>query len=136
MTGGPRYNGGVQLSLQVLPGRFAIARLAPDEPVPAWAFEGTLCSVTRTPTELSVVCDETVVPPGVVHEPDWACLQLQGPFEFGLTGILLSVLAPLADAQVGIFAVSTFDTDAVLVKADKLATAVDALHAAGHTVTR
>jgi uncharacterized protein len=69
-------------------------------------------------------------------ERDWACLKLQGPFEFSLTGILLSVLEPLAQVNVGIFALSTFNTDYVLVKSEHLEKAILALEGAGHSVAR
>jgi hypothetical protein len=122
------------LSLSVLPGRFAVCRLDPAAPVPAWAWTGALVSVSRTAQELSVVCDEAAVPPGVRHQPGWSCLVLEGTFDFALTGILAAVLIPLRDAGIGIFAVSTFDTDAVLVPADRLDAACAALGAAGHRI--
>ncbi|MBB5234515.1 ACT domain-containing protein [Deinococcus budaensis] len=126
-----------QLILSVLggaaPTRFAVAQLAPDAPLPAPG--GALFSLTRTPDELSLVCEESLVPAGAGHQDGWAALKLHGPFDFGLTGILAAVLDPLRDAGVGIFALSTFDTDYVLVPAARLAEARAALRGAGHTVT-
>ena len=90
--------------------------------------------VTRTPDELSLVCEESRVPPGTRHQGSWVALKLHGPFDFGLTGILAAVLEPLRDAGVGIFALSTFDTDYVLVAAEQLPEALAALRGAGHTV--
>ncbi len=125
----------ISLSLQVLDGRFAVSRLDPTTPIPAWAWSGTFCGVTRTPHELSIISDECSVPADVRHQAGWACLMLIGPFEFTLTGILAAVLQPLSDAGIGILATSTFDTDYVMVPGDRLDDAVRALIAAGHAVT-
>ena len=120
------------LRFSVLPGSFAVLRLAPDADVPMDLLVPPFHSVTRTPVELSVVCPEGAVPEGARAETGWALLALAGPFPFELVGILASVLGPLAKAGVSIFALSTFDTDYVLVKSERLADAVAALAAAGH----
>lgn len=120
------------LRLKLLPGHYSLCRLAPDAELPAWALDGAFFSITRTADELSVVCAAERVPPGVRCEPGWRVLQLEGPFAFDLVGVLLAVLAPLAQAGVSIFALSTFDTDAVLVKESSLAQARTALESAGH----
>lgn len=124
------------LVLQLLPGEFAVARLAADAAVPTWAESPVFSAVTRTADELSILCPAAQVPPGVTHERGWALLKLQGPFAFTLTGILASVLTPLAAAQIGILATSTFDTDYLFVKQEHLAAAVRALDSAGHVVRR
>ena len=124
----------MSLSLSVLSGEYAVCRLDPHAAPPAWAFAGELWSVTRTPDELSVVCAAGQVPEGVQAARGWAALKLRGPFDFGLTGILASVLNPLRDAGVGIFALSTYDTDYVLVAQEQLDKAVAALRDAGHHV--
>jgi uncharacterized protein len=122
------------LTLSVLEGEYAVSRLEPDAPVPDWAWHGDLVSVSRTRDELSILCRSSSVPDGVRCEREWAALKLHGPFEFTLTGILVSVLEPLRIAQIGIFAVSTFDTDYVLVKHSGLERAIAALREAGHDV--
>ena len=86
-----------------------------------------------SPDELSIVCSETMVPDEVKCERGWSALKLRGTYDFALTGILLAVLAPLAEAEIGIFAVSTFDTDYVMVKAENVERAIGALRGAGHT---
>ena len=123
-----------QLTLSVLPNSYAVCRLQPGAPVPAWASRGEFWSVVRTKDELSIVCDESSVPVDQSREGGWRLLKLEGPFAFTLTGILASVAQPLAEAGVSIFALSTFDTDYVLVKAAQLETARQALHLYGHTV--
>ncbi|MBI2815070.1 MAG: ACT domain-containing protein [Opitutae bacterium] len=122
------------LTLHLLPGEFAVCRLPPNEPVPAWAGSGDFSSVTRTPDELSIICPAAQVPAGVKPEAGWRLLKFAGPFAFTETGILASVLTPLAAAKIGLLATATFDTDYVLVKAAQLDDALRALAAAGHTV--
>ena len=92
---------------------------------------GFFC-VTQTADELSIVCEEGRVPDGVRVEKDWVALKLEGPFPFSMTGVLTSFLQPLAEARIPIFAVSTFDTDYVLIKREKLEEAIKALGTAGH----
>jgi uncharacterized protein len=121
------------LKLQLLPQEFAVCRLAHDAALPQWATRGFF-SVTRTPDELSIVCESKYVPSSVKSERGWRCFQLQGPFPFEMTGVLASVLGPLATAGVSIFAVSTYDTDYVMVKQKQLAKAVRALRQSGNEV--
>lgn len=121
-----------RLRFSVVPGSFAVLRLAPDAEVPPGVLAPPFHSVTRTPAELSVVCPDEALPEGARAERGWAILALEGPFPFELTGILASILVPLAKAGVGIFALSTFDTDYVLVKRERLDDALAALAAAGH----
>ena len=122
------------LTLALLEGHLAVCRLDAGSEVPPWATAAPLFSVTRTAGELSVVCPEEFVPDGVGCERGWRVLELGGPFEFSEVGILSAVAAPLAEAGVEIFAVSTFDTDYVLLKESRLELAADALRARGHTV--
>jgi hypothetical protein len=111
-------------------GLWAIVRRDPGEPIPEWAEAAPFCSITRTRDELSIVCPESSVPAGVRSERGWAMLKLAGPFPFTATGVLSSFLEPLARANVSVFAISTFDTDYVLVKREDLGRAVAALEAA------
>ncbi len=122
------------LVLSTLPGRYAVCRMGPSASVPAWAGGESLFSTTRTPEELSMVCEEASVPAEVTAERGWAALKLHGPIPFGTTGVLASLTAPLAEAGIPVFALSTFDTDYLLVKAATLAEAVSTLRAAGFDV--
>jgi hypothetical protein len=121
-----------QLQFRLHPGEWAVCRLDATAPIPAWAEGEGFLSITRTREELSIVCLQDRVPSGVRHQPGWTCLELAGPFAFNLTGILASILIPLAEAEVPIFAQSTFDTDWVLIPAEELPTALTALTKAGH----
>jgi hypothetical protein len=122
------------LQYQVLEERLAVCQLVPDARIPAGALESKFFCLVRTGTELSLFCTEDACPENHVSraERGWVALKLKGPFPFSMTGVLASFVQPLAEARVGIFAVSTFDTDYVLVKRDHLQRAVSALRAAGH----
>ena len=122
------------LPLKLLPQPLAIARLAPDADVPAWALRGSFVSVIRTVAELSVVAPDAAVPAHVQAERGWRALHVDCTLDFGLTGILAALAVPLAEAEVSIFALSTYATDYVLIRESRLPTALEALRAAGHTV--
>ena len=122
------------LTLTALPDRLAVCRLDAGDPIPAWGTRGPFVSITRTPEELSVTCPEGDVPEGIRAERGFVPLKVEGPLDFALTGILASVAGPLADAGISLFAIATFDTDYVLVRAERLLDATAALRAAGHVV--
>lgn len=122
------------LNLSLLPDHYAICRLPPDSAVPDWATVGLFLSITRTVDELSITCPQVNVPSHVQHEAGWRILKLEGPFDLALTGILAPIATALAQAQVNIFALSTYDTDYILVKDFKLAEAIQAIQGLGHTV--
>lgn len=126
-------------SLTLLPQRFAICRFAPDAPMPAWVFhaEASVWSLTRTSRELSVVVPEEDLPPSVeTFVGGWRALEVAGPIPFDETGVLAGLTAPLAAAGIPVFAISTHDTDLVLVRETTLAAAIAALAAAGHATAR
>ena len=123
------------MNLVVLPEVYGICRLAPDADIPAWALQGSFHAITRTADELSIVCPQSSVPPKVQCEGEWRMLKVAAVLDFALTGVLVSIAGPLAEAGISIFAISTFDTDYLLVKTGALAQAVDTLRAAGHHVS-
>jgi hypothetical protein len=125
-----------RLELTLLAERFAISRLAADGPIPAWATQGPFFSVTRTGEELSVVSELFRVPEGVQSQPGWRVLKVHGPFILSEIGVLSALATPLAEARISLFAVSTFDTDYLLVASETLSAAVTALERAGHTIHR
>jgi hypothetical protein len=125
------------LPLELLPDTLAICRLEPDAPVPGWVNDsGGFVTVSRTTEELSITAVQRVVPPDVRCERDYRAFRVRGPLPLDLIGILAAIANPLAEAGLGIFAISTFDTDYVLVKSRDLAVAVAALETAGHQVKR
>jgi hypothetical protein len=122
----------MSLALELLDGQFAIVRLSPGAGLPWWAAtsEGLL-SLTRTADETSIVCEERRVPAGTQAELGFRALRVVGTISFEATGVLASIVGPLAAGGVPIFAISTFDTDYLLVRGNKLGTAVGLLRAAG-----
>jgi hypothetical protein len=138
---------GPRLELVVMPGLYAVVRLGPRAKAP-----GRLTgfhSITRTDKELSIVCRQDVAffevagtgsagpAPAAVQrrsEKGFRCLEVSGPLPFEATGVLASLALPLARARIPILAISTFDTDYVLVREERLSAAVRALERAGHSV--
>ena len=117
-------------ALSVMPMRLAVVRLPADAPLPAWLFhqDARFLSLTRTAHETSVVCDEDDLPPSITQvERGWRGLALEGPIPFGETGVLASLVGPLAGAGIPVFAISTYDTDVVLVREADLSRALDIL---------
>lgn len=121
------------LRLSKVPGTYAVCRLAPGASLPAWV-RGAFTSVTRTPDELSIVCDDDAVPVDIKAERRWRALRIKGPIPFEMVGVAAALISPLAEARISIFLVSTFDTDYLLVKEDVFARALDVLRDAGHDV--
>jgi hypothetical protein len=111
---------------------YAIVRLAADASVPDWAMKGEFTSITRTADELSIVCHAHNLPADVHSPHRWICYKLEGPFAFSQTGVLLSFIEPLSNSGIPIFAISTYDTDYVLVQEEFTGAAQQALDAAGH----
>lgn len=123
------------LALDLLPDRLAVCRLGGGEDPPAWALRSGFFSITRTGRELSVVCPEDCVPAGALAETGFRALAVAGTLDFALTGILSSLLDPLAKAAISVFAISTYDTDYILVREADLDRAVASLRGAGHRVS-
>ena len=119
------------MKLALLENTVAVCRLDPESSIPEWAIQGSFFSITKTDDELSVVCDQENVPHGTKAEMDWRIFKVEGPLPFELTGILASIANPLSKAKISIFAISTFETDYILVKADDLEDASLALVGAG-----
>ncbi len=113
----------------------AVCQLPEDAPIPEWASHGTFQALLRTPGEVTVICDAAIVPDDVRSQKHWRCFSLKGPIPFTETGVLSSIAVPLAAAGIGIFVLSTFDTDYVLVAGRQLDDATKALAAAGHRIT-
>jgi uncharacterized protein len=118
--------------LRTLPDSYAVVRLHPGADLPEWVDKGPFRSVTRTDNEVSVVCRDHDVPDGESVDRGWTVLEAMGPLDFSLSGIIASLIQPLADAELPIFVISTFESDYVLIRSADLARAADALEEAGH----
>ena len=123
------------IALSVRPGEMAVSRMGPADPWPDWALRSSFVTLTRTEGELSIVCPDDLVPDEIRAERGWRALQVAGPLDFGLTGILAGLTATLAKADIAVLAISTFDTDMLLVRSGRLPDAIAALRSDGYEVT-
>jgi hypothetical protein len=124
----------MDLILSLLNETFIIYRLHPNQDIPEKALNASFFAVTRTDEELSLVLPESVRLECEKSEPGWACFKVDGPLAFELVGILAGISTVLAEAGVSIFALSTFDTDYVLVKREQVGAAKEALSSAGYQI--
>lgn len=120
--------------LELLLDTYAVCWLDKSAPVPGWATTGLFYSITRTAEELSVVCPDARVPEDVRKDSGWKVLMVEGPLELSLTGVLASLVGPLAREGISVFALSTYDTDYLLVKKEQVEKAIHVLRAEGHEV--
>ena len=114
--------------------RLAVVKLLPDASVPPWAQRSEFSSITRTPAELSIVCEIRLVPSDLARPEAWIRLEVDGPLPFSLVGVLAALTVPLAEAGVSVFPIATHDTDHLLIRAREEQHAVDALTDAGHEI--
>jgi len=125
----------MKLQLAILENDFTIHRFPPNQKVPNQVFESRFYSISKTEDELSIVCASTTRLNSEKSETGWSCIRIVGTLDFSLTGILAKISAILAEAEISIFAMSTFDTDYILIKSKKLPSAKEALLAHGYTFT-
>ena len=109
--------------LAILDDEYTIHRLSPTQDIPPSVLKSDFFSITKTDDELSIVCDAHLPVSSEKSEAGWACIKVLGPLDFALTGILAKISNILAEAEISIFALSTYDTDYILVKSNKLAAA-------------
>jgi hypothetical protein len=122
------------LMMKLLKEKFGVCRLNKNELIPEWAQKGAFYSITKTLDELSIVCSQDNIPSNVKCEKNWRILKVEGPLEFSLIGILSSISTILAQKRISIFAVSTYDTDYILVKDEDILNAIDALSNKGYEI--
>jgi uncharacterized protein len=123
------------MNLTILDTLFSVVKLPPTVEIPSWLGKGEFFSITRTNEELSIVCPTANVPDGILKDVEhhWKCIKVEGVLDFALTGILSSLANPLAENNISIFAMSTFNTDYLLIKVDSIEKAKSVLEYAGHT---
>ncbi len=119
-------------NLTIIEETFAIYRFSPDHEIPVELLHNEFCSISRTDEELSIVCRSQLGLDSLNIESGWSCIKVMGPLDFALTGILADIAAVLAKAKVSIFAISTFDTDYVLVKTESLSLAKASMSQIGY----
>lgn len=124
----------MKLTLEVLSKTIGVCKLDTAQAVPTWAYQGEFFSITKTMEEISIVCSEENIPKDVLCERSWKVFKVQGTLDFGLVGILAKITTALANAGLGIFAISTYNTDYILVKEKDLQCAITALRNDGHEI--
>lgn len=122
------------LTFQLLNGRYSLCRLAPGESIPEWVLTSSFYTISKTVDELSIICESERVPQGIQQNNNWRLLKIAAVLDLSLTGITAQFATALADADVNICVIATFDTDYVMVKQEKLAVAITALENTGFTV--
>jgi len=115
------------LTMKLLNEKFAVCRLNKNELIPDWVKNSDFYSITKTSDELSIVCSQDSIPSNIKCEKDWRTLKVEGPLDFSLIGIISSISTILALKKISIFAVSTYDTDYILVKNKDIDNAILAL---------
>ena len=115
------------LTMKLLKEKYGVCRLDKTELIPEWAQNSGFFSITRTSDELSIVCSQDDIPNDINCEKDWRILKIEGPLDFSLIGILASISTILAQKGISIFAISTYDTDYILVKNNDIDNAISAL---------
>ena len=127
----------MKLNLSVLPQKYAVCRLDPNGHIPHWALLGdNFISLTRTLNELSIICLQENVPRETKAEREWRCAKVDGPFDFSLAGVHTSLAIPLAEANISILAIATYETDHLLIQERDLERAICVLERAGHRIRR
>lgn len=116
------------------PETLAVVNLPPGAEVPAWSEASSIFSITATATETSLVCARRSVPKKVVHQGPFTAFEVQGPLDFALSGVLVELLAPLAEAKINVFAISTYQTDWILIPTGDAERAGEEWRRQGHTV--
>lgn len=122
--------------MKVLSGSYSVHQLSCNSIVPAAVYQEEFFSITQTDEELSIVCDSRIDLDSEKREDEFACLQVLGTLNFDLVGILAGITSCLSSAGVSIFAISTYNTDYILLKASKLEPATKALEEAGYQILR
>ena len=124
-----------KLTLSLLTGEYAVCKLEPGHDIPKWVTRNGFWSVTKTRNELSIVCPEDRIPEGVKAESGWKILEVEGPLDFSMTGVLNCLTKPLADSKISVFVLSAYLTDFLLIRSKDLKPAIEVLRAQGHKIS-
>jgi len=124
----------IKLTMKLLKDKYSVCRLDKNSIIPNWVMNGEFFSITKTEDELSIVCSQENLPHNMQHElaniqceKDWRILKVEGPLDFSLVGILSSISSLMAKEKISIFALSTYDTDYILVKENNIDAAINVL---------
>lgn len=125
-----------QLQMSLLKDIFGIYALENSAPIPDWAAKASMCSITRTKKELTIVCPQSIIPAESDCDSNWRCFRIDGSFDLNEIGVISCISAPLAEAGISIYVVSTYDTDYFLIKDNAAEKAIAVLTEDGHKIIR
>ena len=125
-----------KLKLSLLKDKYGICSLPATAPIPDWALNEAMLSITRTKDELTIVCRHDLIPPQCMSDLNWRCFRIDGTFDLYQTGVISSISSTLAEAGISIYVISTYDTDYFLVQEDKLEQTISVLSNSGHSITK
>ena len=120
--------------LTILKDLFTVHKFSPNYEIPIQVFESHFYSISKTEDELSIVCKSSLLLDSHYKETGWSCIKVVGSLDFSLTGILAGISLVLAKAEISIFAISTFDTDYILLKTEKVKSAIKELSSSGYII--
>ncbi len=123
-----------KLTMRILENNYSVCRLDSKAEIPLWPFKSEFYSITKTEDEVSIVCETTLLPENVQMEKDWRIFKVLGPLDFSLVGVLSEISTILANAGVSLFAISTYDTDYILVKEKDLCLASKVLRKKNYNI--
>ena len=125
-----------KLKLSLLKDKYGICTLSSTDQIPEWALKASLVSITRTKKELTIVCRQDVIPSQCQCDLNWRCFKVDGSFDLNQIGVISSISLPLAEAEISIYVISTYDTDYFLVQSEKVEQTVSILSGCGHSITK
>ena len=123
------------LHLSLIKEKYGICTLPNSAPIPDWALNESLVSITSSEKELTIVCRQDIIPSQCKCDLDWRCFKVDGSFDLNQTGVISSLSSPLADAGISIYVISTYDTDYFMVKEENVEQAISVLSNSGHSIT-
>ena len=113
-----------KLRLRVLPEHYAICSFPPDATLPEWTDRPSVFSITKTPKEITLVCEENLISGPCKKSENWTCIKVEGSFDLDVVGVLAGIAGPLAKHKIGLYVISTFETDYVLIHAKNIDRAI------------
>lgn len=125
-----------KLTMKLLKEKYGVCRFDNSVSIPSWAFEGEFYSISKTEDELSIVCLQENIAEGIKSEKDWRVFKVEGPLDFFLVGILSKISGLMAEEGISIFAISTYDTDYILIKEKDISKAIEKFVKQGYCIVQ
>jgi uncharacterized protein len=120
------------MKIELLNEKYSVYKLDADHKISIDLLKYSFATITKTKDEISIVCETGLVNEYRKEESGWKILKIIGPLDFGLIGILSKISTILADAKISIFAISTFDTDYIMIKEENIGKSIRVLKKNGY----